>query len=184
MLRNIDRLAARAAKLGVPLRPHMKTAKSVDVARCLGSGRDLPVTVSTLAEAEALFAAGYGDILYAVGIAPHKLPRVKALCDRGCDLTVILDNLDQAHAVAQAARDIHRLCGLHVGSQEDAELCGPRRQPIDVAQHPGFVEQKGRRFQIEVGGLFRHGDAPERRMDGVYFLAGVQHIHELGRPRL
>jgi D-serine deaminase-like pyridoxal phosphate-dependent protein len=102
MLRNIDRLAARTAKLGVPLRPHMKTAMSVDVARCLGWGRDLPVTVSTLAEAEAFFAAGYGDILYAVGIAPPRLPRVKALRDQGCDLTVILDNLDQARAVAQA----------------------------------------------------------------------------------
>jgi D-serine deaminase-like pyridoxal phosphate-dependent protein len=102
MMRNIERLASRAALLGVTLRPHMKTAKSIDVARCMGSGDDLPVTVSTLAEAEALFAAGYGDILYAVGIAPRKLPRVQALREKGCDLVVILDNPDQAVAVAHA----------------------------------------------------------------------------------
>ena len=32
--------------------------------------------VSTLAEAEAIAAEGFADILYAVGLAPHKLPRV------------------------------------------------------------------------------------------------------------
>jgi len=33
MMRNIERLQARAANLGVALRPHLKTAKSIDVAR-------------------------------------------------------------------------------------------------------------------------------------------------------
>jgi D-serine deaminase-like pyridoxal phosphate-dependent protein len=33
--RNIQRLAERAKRLGVVLRPHMKTAKSIDVARCV-----------------------------------------------------------------------------------------------------------------------------------------------------
>lgn len=102
MMRNIDRLAAHAASLGVLLRPHMKTAKSVDVARRMAAGGHLPVTVSTLAEAEALFDAGHSDILYAVGIAPQKLPRVQALRARGCDLVVILDNAAQATAVAGA----------------------------------------------------------------------------------
>ena len=33
--RNIQRLAEHARKLGVTLRPHMKTAKSIDVARAI-----------------------------------------------------------------------------------------------------------------------------------------------------
>lgn len=33
--RNIERLAARADRLGVTLRPHVKTAKSLDVAALL-----------------------------------------------------------------------------------------------------------------------------------------------------
>jgi len=37
------------------------------------------ITVSTLKEAEAFFAAGVSDILYAVSIAPSKLPRALAL---------------------------------------------------------------------------------------------------------
>lgn len=102
MMRNIDRLAARAAALGVSLRPHLKTAKSTQIAQRLGGGHSGPITVSTLAEAEVFHDAGYRDILYAVGIAPNKLARVQALRDKGCDLVVILDNAAQAQAVAAA----------------------------------------------------------------------------------
>ena len=98
MSRNIDRLAAQAEALGVTLRPHLKTAKSTEISRRLGG----PITVSTLAEAKTFHAAGHSDILYAVGIAPQKLPRVQALRAQGCDLTVILDSAAQAEAVAGA----------------------------------------------------------------------------------
>lgn len=100
---NIDRLARHAKDLGVSLRPHLKTAKSIDVARRLLTNGDGPATVSTLAETEAFAAAGVRDILYAVGIAPQKLDRVLALRERGCDLTIILDSQDQALAVAKAS---------------------------------------------------------------------------------
>lgn len=102
MMRNIDRLAAHAAALGVSLRPHLKTAKSTLIAQRLSGGNPGPITVSTLAEAEVFLDAGYRDILYAVGIAPNKLARVQALRDSGCDLVVILDNAVQAQAVAEA----------------------------------------------------------------------------------
>jgi D-serine deaminase-like pyridoxal phosphate-dependent protein len=104
MTRNIRRLRAHMAELGVALRPHLKTAKSVDVARRLLTGGDGPATVSTLREAEVFAAAGVRDILYAVGISPDKLPRVLALRQGGCDLSIILDSAGQAEAVVEAAR--------------------------------------------------------------------------------
>ncbi|MEU1947988.1 DSD1 family PLP-dependent enzyme [Streptomyces sp. NPDC020125] len=103
-LRNIDRLAARADHLGVALRPHVKTAKSLDVSALMHGGAPHPVTVSTLAEAEAFADGGYTDITYAVGIAPHKLPRVIALLRRGVTLRVLLDSAEQADFVAEASR--------------------------------------------------------------------------------
>lgn len=102
MMRNIERLEAHALKLGVTLRPHMKTAKSTEIAQRLSGGANGPITVSTLAEAEVFHAAGHADILYAVGIAPQKLARVRALRTQGCDLVVILDSPEQARAVAEA----------------------------------------------------------------------------------
>ncbi|MFF2515220.1 alanine racemase [Streptomyces sp. NPDC058086] len=101
---NIARLRGHLDALGAELRPHVKTAKSVDVTRMLFNGRPGPITVSTLAEAEAFAEAGFTDILYAVGIAPDKLGRVIALRERGVDLVVLLDSLEQAAYVARAAR--------------------------------------------------------------------------------
>src|SRR3954467_194252 len=103
--RNVERLAARADRLGVGLRPHVKTAKSLDVAALLHEGDPpCPVTVSTLAEAEAFADGGYTDITYAVGIDPHKLPRVIALLRRGVTRRVLLDSAEQAESVAEASR--------------------------------------------------------------------------------
>ena len=71
--RNIDAMAARCAELGVTLRPHLKTPKSVKVAECAVPDKAGPITVSTLREAEAFAEAGYTDILCAAATAPTKL---------------------------------------------------------------------------------------------------------------
>jgi D-serine deaminase-like pyridoxal phosphate-dependent protein len=105
MTRNIARLQARLAGLGVPLRPHLKTSKSIDVARRVMPTAAGPITVSTLLEAEQFAECGVTDILYAVGIAPSKLQRAQNLRDRGVDLTVVVDGIDQAEAVAAFSRD-------------------------------------------------------------------------------
>lgn len=105
MLRNIARLRAHVEALGVPLRPHLKTVKSVDVARRVLEDGTGPATVSTLREAEVFADAGVRDILYAVGIAPQKLPRVLAIRAAGCDLSVMVDSTEQAEAVATASRE-------------------------------------------------------------------------------
>jgi D-serine deaminase-like pyridoxal phosphate-dependent protein len=99
MRANADRMRKRVDRLGVTLRPHVKTSKSIDVLRVLAGGREVPITVSTLAEARYFFGGGVRDILYAVGIAPVKLPQVAELIRAGCKLRVILDSLDAADAV-------------------------------------------------------------------------------------
>lgn len=98
--RNIARLAGHLASLGVPLRPHVKTAKSIPVIRRVLAGQPGGVTVSTLREAEACYQAGIPDLLYAVGLTPQKLPHVATLRSRGASLTCILDSTAMATAVA------------------------------------------------------------------------------------
>ena len=98
--RNIQRMAGTLARHGVPLRPHMKTAKSIEVARLALAGRSSGITVSTLAEAEYFASHGLTDILYAVGITPGKLGQVAKLNAAGAAVTVITDDLATAAAVA------------------------------------------------------------------------------------
>lgn len=104
MQRNVARLRGRLGPLGVMLRPHLKTAKSVEVARRVMSSPHGPATVSTLKEATQFAAAGVGDMIYAVGIVPSKLARVLELRAAGTDLAVVLDTVEQADAVAAFSR--------------------------------------------------------------------------------
>ena len=118
--RNIERMAAIASRLGVALRPHMKTAKSVDVARMALAAGAQGITVSTLAEAEYFAAAGLTDMIYAVGITPKKLDRVATLNAAGANILVLAD--DPAAARAIAAKGIPALvevdCGEHRGGMD------------------------------------------------------------------
>jgi D-serine deaminase-like pyridoxal phosphate-dependent protein len=104
MRANVARMNAAVGRHGVALRPHLKTAKSAEVARRMTADWSGAVTVSTLKEAEQFFAAGYRDILYAVGIAPNKLAHAAELTRRGATLTLILDSVPAAEAVAAFGR--------------------------------------------------------------------------------
>ncbi len=109
MDRNVARMKAQLARLGVRLRPHVTTCKSLEAAKGLMESRAGPITVSTLKEAEQFFAGGVTDILYAVGIAPGKLDHVIALRNKGCDLKIVVDSVEGAKAVAAMGAGIPTL---------------------------------------------------------------------------
>ncbi|MEU0197940.1 MULTISPECIES: DSD1 family PLP-dependent enzyme [unclassified Streptomyces] len=157
-LRNIARLRDRAARLGVALRPHVKTAKSLDAAALLHEGAPpCPVTVSTLAEAEAFADGGYTDVTYAVGIAPHKLPRVITLLRRGVRLRVLLDSVEQASFVGEASRR----AGVPVPAQIE----------IDCDGHRGGVRPDDAALP-EIGRILHHSGC----LDGVLTHAGESYF--------
>ena len=103
MMRNIDRIHGRLAGTGVSYRAHLKTAKSVEVARRQMLTPSGPAMVSTLREAEVFADACVTDMIYGVGIAPQKLDQVLGLRARGINLSLILDSVAQAEAVAAAS---------------------------------------------------------------------------------
>lgn len=145
MTANLDRMARRIARLGVGFRPHLKTAKSVEIARRMLPDTGGPATVSTLREAEVFAAAGVQDILYAVGITPAKLGRVQALRARGCDLAVILDSVEQAQAVVAAgAGPIPALIEIDCDGKR-AGLAPDAAEIIDIGRilHEGRAELRG-----------------------------------------
>jgi D-serine deaminase-like pyridoxal phosphate-dependent protein len=146
---NIARMQAQVARFpGTILRPHLKTCKSVDVARRL-AGADGPITVSTLQEAERFFAAGYRDILYAVGISPDKLPRAMALRNAGADLKIILDNADAAAAVAAFAQAQGKALPTLIEIDTDNHRSGAR--PGDAA-----IVEIGKLLGDNLAGVLTH----------------------------
>jgi D-serine deaminase-like pyridoxal phosphate-dependent protein len=99
---NIAAMSARMKRHGVDLRPHLKTAKSADVARLATAAHSGAITVSTLVEAAYFARHGFRDITYAVGVTLAKLPRVAALCRDGVRLAVVTDSVAVAREIAHS----------------------------------------------------------------------------------
>ena len=99
--RNIARMQSRMDELGVRLRPHAKTSKSVEVVRRQIAAGAKGITVSTLKEAERFFESDVDDILYAVAIVPSKLDHALALIRRGCKLGLITESVAAAEAISR-----------------------------------------------------------------------------------
>ncbi len=101
--RNLARMAERLAARGVPLRPHLKTTKSLPIARMAAPNDESPITVSTLAEAEYFAGGGYRDIFYAAGLGPGKFARAAALSRAGVALVTMVDAPRTAQLLTEAA---------------------------------------------------------------------------------
>ena len=141
--RNLQGMARVAARHRVVLRPHMKTAKSVDVARIAlslnsrtGSGEEGGITVSTLAEAEYFSSYGLSDILYAVGITPQKLDQVAKLNAAGAAVSVITDDAVVADAIAAHPLPPRTLIEIDTGEQRGG-LAPDDDRLLDVAARLG-----------------------------------------------
>jgi D-serine deaminase-like pyridoxal phosphate-dependent protein len=114
---NIARMHDKAARLGVKLRPHLKTAKSAAVcALATANGRD-GITVSTLREAEYFATHGVVDITYAVGIVPSKLAQAAQLMENGVRLKVITDSADVASAICAHGAPFDVLVEIDCGDE-------------------------------------------------------------------
>jgi len=123
--RNIDRMAAFARQRGLRLRPHAKTHKSADIARLQIAAGAVGVCVQKVSEAEALAAAGIGDIYISNEVvATDRLARVARLAGRirlsiAVDSTLGIDRLAEAVRAAGSALDVfvevdvgHGRCGV------------------------------------------------------------------------
>lgn len=146
MDRNIARLKGLMTGHGVTLRPHLKTAKSIDAARRIYPDAPGPITVSTLAEAE-YFAheGGFTDITYAVGLDPSKALRAAQIHAGGVDLKVTLDTPEQAAALGAA--------GKQTGS------CPAAFIEVDCDGHRGGIAPDDP-LLIEVARALREAGAP------------------------
>ena len=137
MEKNIQRMSRKAGRLGVGLRPHVKTHKSVEIARLQTRGAKDGITVSTLAEAEYFASAGFTDITYAVPLTPNKMERACRLAEGMDRLAVLLDHGFDPRLLSDAAEKHGRPisvflkvdCGYHrfpiAGFQGDPDPCRP-----------------------------------------------------------
>ena len=161
---NARRFLDIAKRHGVILRPHLKTAKSIEVARRVTDPEaGSPITVSTLAEAEYFAGAGFNDILYAVGLAPNKLTRAaRVVLEHGAALKLVTDNVLLAKAAAAYAEregvDFEFLIEIDCGDRR-AGLLPHSEELLTVAQVLGTCSR------ITLRGVMTHAGQSYRTKD-------------------
>ena len=104
--RNIARMAQFAAEHGVALRPHAKTHKSVDIARRQLAAGAIGLCCAKLGEAEALAEGGIEGLhITSPVVSAPAIARLAALNARTDGLMAVIDNPDNARAIAAAIGD-------------------------------------------------------------------------------
>ncbi|MGQ0661006.1 alanine racemase [Sphingosinicella sp.] len=153
LTRNCARMLAKCRSLGVGLRPHLKTLKSIDAARLAIDPAHGGIAVSTLREAEYFAGHGIADIQYAVCITPDKLLRAKKIAERVPRFSFFLDSVEAARAVAAAAAPANRPFNVWIEIES-----GGRRTGVDP-QDPALVEIATilRDGGIRLSGVATHG---------------------------
>lgn len=155
--RNAGRMARAVAAHGIALRPHIKTHKSVALARIQLHAGAAGITVGTLGEAEVMAVAGIDDIFiaYPLWLAVPKANRLRALLDRrpGLRLRIGVDSVAGAVQLARglagsAARE--RVAVLVEVDPRYGRTGGPPARAGDVARAAADAG-------LRVIGAFCHG---------------------------
>src|SRR5688500_4441638 len=93
--RNIERMVSSMRGRGLGLRPHVKTHKTLEIARKQLAAGAVGITVATIGEAEVFASDGVKDIFIAYPLwveAPHA-ERLRALAAQ-CRLAVGVDSVE------------------------------------------------------------------------------------------
>ncbi|MTI16126.1 alanine racemase [Rhodobacteraceae bacterium RKSG542] len=154
---NIEKVATRLKAKGIALRPHLKTAKSLDVAKILQEHGADRWTVSTLKEAEYFAAGGLTDFIYAVTLAPSKLPQVSALNRDGANVKVIIDSLATANYLRdnpQGTNNGAARLGVYLEIDVDGHRTGLTAEDDDLAEIARVIDSAP---HLALLGLMSHG---------------------------
>lgn len=104
MERNIQRMAQKARKLNVQLRPHCKTHKMPHIAKMQLEAGSAGITVAKVSEAEVMAEHGINDIFIAYPIVIRsKIERVLHLYHKGAAVIIGADSLEGARVVSETA---------------------------------------------------------------------------------
>lgn len=150
---NTSRMIDRAKSLGIRLRPHVKTHKTIEGTRLQLGGEFDSITVSTLAEAACFASQGFKKQTYAVPIPPQKLETVSRLNRDGAQINILIDSLDAVQAAAQIAES--RNCIFGVFLKVD---CGYHRAGVNPASDHGIEVARAihESMRLEFQGILTH----------------------------
>jgi D-serine deaminase-like pyridoxal phosphate-dependent protein len=150
--RNLATMQAKADRLGVLLRPHIKTHKCNEIGRRQQARGAKGITVSTMYEARAFAEEGFADITWAFPLPPVYAASVVRFPESST-LRVVVDSKEAKGHLEKACRAVGRK--IHVWLKVD---CGYHRAGVDpkslLAEE--LVQSLAESSVLEFDGILSH----------------------------
>jgi D-serine deaminase-like pyridoxal phosphate-dependent protein len=148
-LHNIEKMASRAARHKLILRPHCKTHQSVEIGNWFRDFGVSSITVSSFHMAQYFAEAGWKDILVAFPFHPGEIEPLKLLSEK-CNLSILVDT----SAALPFLHHIPNLVGLYIDIDTGYGRTGVK------ADNPELIEQiilkAGSNPKLEFRGFYCH----------------------------
>ena len=124
-LRNIVKFQTHCDQVGLSLRPHIKTHKSIYFAKAQLAAGANGLTCQKISEAEAMVTDGIDDIFITYNVlGSTKLARLRSLSDRLETLSVVADSLVVVEGLAETYKNAPRPLVVLVECDTGANRCG------------------------------------------------------------
>jgi D-serine deaminase-like pyridoxal phosphate-dependent protein len=176
-LRNIAAFQAHCDKVGLNLRPHIKTHKSIRLAKAQLAAGAAGITCQKISEAEAMVVDGIDDILITFNIlGAAKLARLRALSDRLSALSVVADNSVVVQGLGQAFEGASRPLRVLVECDTGAKRCGVQTPGAAVELAKEISQTSGLIF----GGLMTYPAAGMARVAAQFMHETKQLLDDIG----
>ena len=162
---NIDRMQTLADGAALALRPHVKTHKSVAIARSQLAAGARGLTASKVEEALVFIEAGLPSVTLAYPlVSAVKLDRLLGAARRwGCDLRLIVDSLAGVNLLAARAAEQGVQPGVFIKIDVGLQRCGRKPDdPLVPALAQALTDAAGLDFQ----GLLSHAGQAYSAVDG------------------
>lgn len=169
--RNLEHMAERLGRLGVTVRPHVKTHKCVEIAKMQREHGAQGLTVSTLREAAAFADAGFTDLTWAFPVILNRLAEIREIGERAT-LRLVVDSPEAVDALEASGLAAHVWlkvdCGYHragvdPGSPAALELAR-RLHDSRTLNFDGLLTHAGHAYHVHGRDELRRVAEEERRV--------------------
>ncbi len=168
---NLASMAARARRLGVVLRPHIKSHKCIEIGRRQRRRGATGITVSTLHEARVFAEHGFDDITWAVPVMFNRINELRELAEQ-VTLRIVVDSPDALVRLRVTGYPFHVWlkvdCGFHrAGVDPHSELA--LNVVRDIHESPrltfdGILTHSGHAYEARGAKQLRQVAEEERRV--------------------
>lgn len=150
---NLREMQERCDRLGVALRPHVKTHKCVEIGRMQLEAGARGITVATLEEARAFADAGFDDLTWAFPVIPGRIGEAAAIAERA-SLGLLVDSIEAVDALEAEGFPfgvwLKVDCGYHrAGVDPDGDLAigiARRLEGSDTLAFAGILTHSGHAY--------------------------------------